>query len=158
MIIFIVQKGDTLYSISRKLNIPIDTLKSLNNLNSNEIYIGQQLILEEPEIPVEYDLYTVKKGDSLWSISQMYNIKVNDLIKLNNLNDLILQINQQLKVPKINNNEPPINNNEIYIVQKGDTLWSISRKFNISVNELKQLNNLTNNLLSIGQQLKIKRT
>lgn len=156
--VYIVQKGDTLYSISRKLNIPIDTLKSLNNLNSNEIYIGQQLILEEPEIPVEYDLYTVKKGDSLWSISQMYNIKVNDLIKLNNLNDLTLQINQQLKVPKINNNEPPINNNEIYIVQKGDTLWSISRKFNISVNELKQLNNLTNNLLSIGQQLKIKRT
>ena len=88
----------------------------------------------------------------------MYNIKVNDLIKLNNLNDLTLQINQQLKVPKINNNEPPINNTEIYIVQKGDTLWSISRKFNISVNELKQLNNLTNNLLSIGQQLKIKRT
>ena len=156
--VYIVQKGDTLYSISRKLNIPIDTLKSLNNLNSNEIYIGQQLILEEPEIPVEYDLYTVKKGDSLWSISQMYNIKVNDLIKLNNLNDLTLQINQQLKVPKINNNEPPINNTEIYIVQKGDTLWSISRKFNISVNELKQLNNLTNNLLSIGQQLKIKRT
>lgn len=156
--VYIVQKGDTLYSISRKLNIPIDTLKSLNNLNSNEIYIGQQLILEEPEIPVEYDLYTVKKGDSLWSISQMYNIKVNDLIKLNNLNDLTLQINQQLKVPKINNNEPPINNNEIYIVQKGDTLWSISRKFNISVNALKQLNNLTNNLLSIGQQLKIKRT
>lgn len=156
--LYIVKKGDTLYSISRKLNISVDTLKSLNKLNSNDIYVGQQLILGEPENQVEYDIYTVKKGDSLWSISQKYNITVNELIKLNNLDNTTLQINQTLKVPKTVIEESPIQNEETYIVQKGDTLWSISRKLGISVNELKDLNNLTSNLLNIGQQLKIKRT
>ena len=156
--IYIVQKGDTLYSISKKLNISVDMLKSLNKLKTNDIYVGQQLILVEPENQVKYDIYTVKKGDSLWSISQKYNISVNDLIKLNNLDNLTLQINQKLKVPNLNIEEPPVINEEIYIVKNGDTLWSISREFGISVNELKELNNLSSNLLSIGQQLKIKRT
>ena len=156
--IYIVQKGDTLYSISKKLNISVDMLKSLNKLKTNDIYVGQQLILVEPENQVKYDIYTVKKGDSLWSISQKYNISVNDLIKLNNLDNLTLQINQKLKVTNLNIEEPQAINEEIYIVKNGDTLWSISREFGISVNELKELNNLSSNLLSIGQQLKIKRT
>lgn len=156
--IYVVKKGDTLYSISKKLNISIDTLKALNKLNTNEIYVGQQLILSNDKNTEEYDVYTVKKGDSLWSISQKYDISVKELIELNNLNNLTLQINQKLKVPKIITIEPEENDTEIYIVEKNDTLWSISRKFNISVNELKELNNLTSNLLSIGQQLKIKRT
>ena len=156
--IYVVKKGDTLYSISKKLNISIDTLKALNKLNTNEIYVGQQLILSNDINTEEYDVYTVKKGDSLWSISQKYDISVKELIELNNLNNLTLQINQKLKVPKTIIIEPEENDTEIYIVEKNDTLWSISRKFNISVNELKELNNLTNNLLSIGQELKIKRT
>ena len=156
--IYVVKKGDTLYSISKKLNISINTLKALNKLNTNEIYVGQQLILSNDKNTEEYDVYTVKKGDSLWSISQKYNISVKELIELNNLNNLTLQINQKLKVPKTIIIEPEENDTEIYIVEKNDTLWSISRKFNISVNELKELNNLTNNLLSIGQELKIKRT
>ena len=156
--IYVVKKGDTLYSISKKLNISIDTLKALNKLNTNEIYVGQQLILSNDKNTEEYDVYTVKKGDSLWSISQKYNISVKELIELNNLNNLTLQINQKLKVPKTIIIEPEENDTEIYIVEKNDTLWSISRKFNISVNELKELNNLTSNLLSIGQELKIKRT
>ena len=156
--IYVVKKGDTLYSISKKLNISIDTLKALNKLNTNEIYVGQQLILSNDKNTEEYDIYTVKKGDSLWSISKKYDISVKELIELNNLNNLTLQINQKLKVPKTIIIEPEENDTEIYIVEKNDTLWSISRKFNISVNELKELNNLTNNLLSIGQELKIKRT
>ena len=156
--IYVVRKGDTLYSISKKLNISINTLKALNKLNTNEIYVGQQLILCNDKNTEEYDVYTVKKGDSLWSISKKYDISVKELIELNNLNNLTLQINQKLKVPKTIIVEPEENDTEIYIVEKNDTLWSISRKFNISVNELKELNNLTNNLLSIGQELKIKRT
>ena len=156
--IYVVKKGDTLYSISKKLNISIDTLKALNKLNTNEIYVGQQLILSNDKNTEEYDVYIVKKGDSLWSISQKYNISVKELIELNNLNNLTLQINQKLKVPKTIIIDPEENDTEIYIVEKNDTLWSISRKFNISVNELKELNNLTSNLLSIGQELKIKRT
>lgn len=151
--IYIVQKGDTLYSISRKFNIPVQELKELNNLTSNEIYPNQELIIienEEPIINDEYDIYEVVKGDSLWAIANKYNIKVNDLIELNNLTDLTISIGQKLLVPK-----KDIDDN-IYIVEKGDTLWSVARKNNITVQELKELNDLTSNTISIGQILKIK--
>ena len=157
--IYIVQKGDTLYSIGKKFNITVDELKLINNLNSNEIKIGQQLFLKQKQEAskpnVEYDSYIVKKGDSLWSISQKYNIIVNDLIKLNELDSITLQIGQELKVPKVELTNP---NEEIYIVKKGDTLWSIAKEFDMTVSELKEINELKSNTLSIGQQLKIKRT
>ena len=146
--IYIVQPGDTLYSISKNNNISIDDIIKINNLNNSILSIGQELYLpsinEEIE-EQEYDIYTVKKGDSLWKISQTYNITVPELININNLSDLNLQVNQKLLVPKIEDN--------IYIVEKGDSLWSIAKKFNISVNELKEKNNLSSNLLVIGQQL-----
>lgn len=152
--IYIVQKGDTLYSIARKFNISVNELKDLNNLTNNEIYPGQELIIvekqEEPIINNDYDIYEVVKGDSLWAIANRYNIRVNDLIELNNLTDLTISIGQKLLVPKKDIDE------DIYIVEKGDTLWSISKKNNIPVQELKELNNLTNNTISIGKALKVK--
>ena len=99
-----------------------------------------------------YQIYKVQKGDSLWSISKRFNITVPELIDLNNLNDLTLQINQELLVPISNETEE----NNTYIVQKGDSLWSVAKKFNLTVDELKKLNNLTSNLLSINQELTIK--
>ncbi|MBR5370243.1 MAG: LysM peptidoglycan-binding domain-containing protein [Bacilli bacterium] len=144
---YTVQKNDTLYSISRKFNIPIDKLIEINNLTSDILSIGQILYLEEKSNP-DYDTYTVVKGDSLWGISKKYDIRVNDLIELNNLSDLNIKVGQTLLVPKQIDNT--------YIVEKGDTLWSISKKNNISVNDLKELNNLTSNTISIGQILKIK--
>ena len=142
---YTVTRGDTLYSISRRFNIPIDKLIEINDLKSDILSIGQIIYLEDNNN--EYDKYTVVKGDSLWGISRKYNIKVNDLIELNKLSDLNIKVGQTLLVPKQDNT---------YIVEKGDTLWSISKKNNISVNELKELNNLTNNTISIGQVLKIK--
>ena len=144
---YTVEKNDTLYSISRRFNIPINKLIEINNLNSDILSIGQILYLEEKPNN-DYDTYTVVKGDSLWGISRKFNIRVNELIELNNLTDNIITIGQELLVPKQIDNT--------YIVEKGDTLWSIAKKNNITVNELKELNNLTNNTISIGQILKIK--
>ena len=151
---YIVQKGDTLYSISSKYGISIDKIKKINNLETNILSIGQKLFLNEDMNQSDYyEDYIVEKGDSLWSISQKYKITVNELIDINNLANITLQIGQVLKVPKQN---VSINNEKIYIVQKGDTLWSISKKLNVRIDKIKKLNNLKNNLLSIGQQLKIK--
>ena len=157
---YTVQKGDTLYSISKKFNISVEEIKKINNLKSNTLSIGQKLNLngnlpDNETNEIEYDNYTVQRGDSLWSIAQKYNITVNELINLNELENTILQIGQNLKVPKINIVEPEY---EIYIVKKGDTLWSISKENGLTVNEIKELNNLTSNLLSVGQEIKIKRT
>ena len=144
---YTVTRGDTLYSISRRFNVPINKIIEINNLKSDILSIGQIIYLNEKP-NTEYDKYIVQKGDSIWGISRKYNIRVNDLIELNNLSDLNIKVGQTLLVPKQLDNT--------YIVEKGDTLWSISKKNNISVNELKELNNLTNNTISIGQVLKVK--
>lgn len=149
---YIVQRGDSLYSLALKYNTTVDKLRKLNNLNTNTLTIGQILVLPIETDIDEYDIYVVKKGDSLWSISRKFNIDINDLIELNNLKDLTLQVNQSILVPKQQENIET----DLYIVKKGDTLWSISNKLNIPVQTLKELNNLNSNLLKVNQQLKIK--
>ena len=151
---YIVQRGDTLYSIARKFNTTPEELIKKNNLESNILQIGQVILLPKEDIKEsiqeEYSLYTVVKGDSLWKIAKTYNIPVTELIEMNNLKDLNLQIGQQLLVPK-----QEIKDNT-YIVQKGDTLWNVANKYNLTIDKLKELNNLNTNLLSIGQELIIK--
>ena len=147
--IYVVQKGDTLYSIARNNNVSIDDLIRINNLNNPNLYIGQELYIpsKEESSTSEYEIYTVKKGDSLWKISKEYDITIPKLTELNNLTNYNLQINQKLLVPKKDKRE------KTYIVQSGDSLWSIAKKYNLTVDELKEKNNLTSNLLSIGQEL-----
>ena len=154
--IYQVKRGDTLYNIASKFNTTVDNLKNINNLTSNTLTIGQNLlvpIFEDNNAEEDYDIYTVQKGDSLWSISRKYDMPVNELIEINKLTNLTLKIGQQLLVPK--QVEEDIGEN-VYVVQKGDTLWSIANKLNIPVNTIKELNNLTSNLLTIGQQLIIQ--
>ena len=141
---YIVQKGDSLWSISKKYGITIDELKNYNNLKSNTLSIGQILKIPSTEsISNDYSIYTVTKGDSLWSISQKFNTTVSKLKEINNLSSNLLSIGQKLKVPSKNT----------YIVKKGDSLWLIAKNNNITVDQLKKINNLTNNLLNIGQVL-----
>ena len=146
-----VQRGDTLYALARRFNTTVEEIKKLNNLTSNTIQIGQIL-----KIPVknleeqEYQNYTVQNGDTLWGISKKFNTTVDELKRINNLNSDILSIGQVLKVP-IRGNDNYFN----YIIKKGDTLYGIAKSYNTSVDEIKNINNLSSNILSIGQQLKI---
>ena len=147
---YTVQKGDTLYSIASRYSITVDELKRLNDLTSNTLFIGQQLIVpinENINEPEEYTTYTVVKGDSLWSIAKRYGITVDDIIQLNNLSNIDLKIGDTLLIPDTETNK------KTYTVKSGDSLWSIAKTNNISVEQLKETNNLTSNLLSIGQIL-----
>lgn len=146
---YVVVRGDTLYSLSKRFNISVDEIKRINNLDSDILSIGQVLKFSE-ETPDSYDIYTVVKGDSLWKISKEFDIPVDKLIEINNLSDSVIRVGQKLLVPKVNTNT------NIYVVKLGDTLWSIARSNNISVDEIKRLNNLTSNLISVGQELIIK--
>ena len=155
---YIVKKGDTLYSIATAFNTTPNKIKQENNIQGNTIYIGQELKLPSPILPPTsppitedpgneiYTIYTVKIGDSLWSISREYNISVQELIDINDLLTTTIKVGDQLKVPAELNEE-------IYVVKPGDTLWSIAKKNNITVDDLKNKNNLSSNLLSINQQL-----
>lgn len=146
---YIVQKGDSLWSIANKFNMTVSELKNLNNLTNNLLSIGQVLKIKDSSNNGK-TTYTVQKGDSLWVIANKYGITTEELKSYNNLTSNLLSIGQVLKIPQ--GKTSPEN---IYTVKKGDSLWTIANRYNTTVEKIKVLNNLTSNLLSIGQQLKI---
>ena len=155
---YVVQKGDSLWSISSKLGVSVSDIKKSNNLSSNNLSIGQVLIIpskksDDEESNADENVYVVKKGDSLWLIAKNYNTSVDDIKRLNNLSSNTLSIGQKLKIPNA------ITSNEItYTVKKGDSLWLIANRYDTTVNAIKDKNGLTSNNLSIGQILKIPST
>ena len=147
--VYIVKKGDSLWSIARAYNTTVDELKKLNNLSTNLLSVGQILKIPVKSEVENYNIYTVAKGDTLYKIANQFGVTVNDIITANNLKSNTLQIGQKLSIPILKQE------NIEYYVQSGDSLWSIARKFNTTVDEIKKLNNLTTNLLNINQRLLI---
>ena len=175
---YIVVKGDTLYSIAKNLDTTVEELKKLNSasiiafqfyfwckdtkltldsvqkklnsINNNMLTIGQMLKVPVKIVDVgDTDIYQVKEGDTLYSIANKYNISVNELKAINELDSDILSIGQILNVPS------GLSLVNTYIVTKGDTLYSVAKKFDTTIDEIKKLNNLDNNMLSVGQKLLI---
>lgn len=179
--IHIVGKNENIRTIARRYHCTVSDIKVMNNLKSNYISYGQKIIVEVPfnekysnkieavKTPVSNNgFYIVQDGDNLGNIARTYNCSVDDLKTWNNMSTIIIKPGQQLKVkapvakieikPKTILSKTSSTNNNItyHVVQKGDTMWGIATKYNISVDELKKLNNINNNSLIIGSKLKIK--
>ena len=159
---YVVRRGDSLYSIANRLGVSVEALKNANGISGNLITIGQVLTIpsSNDKVPGDYVVYTVKRGDSLWNIANQYNVSVNDIVDYNNLGTTLLQVGQQLLIPT-GGVDMPTEDDEMgitYVVKSGDSLWSIAKRYDISVDELKNANNLTSNLLTIGQELVIPQT
>ena len=144
---YTVKSGDSLWSIANRYNTTVSELKSLNGLSSDNLSIGQVLTLPS-NVSTGGNTYTVKSGDSLWSIANRYNTTVSELKRLNGLSSDNLSIGQVLTLPS-----NVSTGGNTYTVKSGDSLWSIANRYNTTVNELKNLNNLSNNSLTIGQIL-----
>ena len=106
--------------------------------------------------PLGSDYYIVKKGDSLWSIANKYGITVKELKEINKLTSNTLKVGQTLKLTK--NNEMIPEDYLVYKVKKGDSLWDIAKEYNTTVATLKKINNLSNDKLTINQQLFIPKS
>lgn len=145
---YVVQKGDSLWSIAKKYGLNVDELKEINNLSSNLLQVGDVLKVIKEFPALNENTYIVQKGDTLYSIANKYKMTVNELKSLNNLSSNILTIGQKLLINKSEEYD-------IYTVEKGDTLYRIANTYGISVAELKDINNLTTNELYIGQKLKV---
>ena len=155
---YVVRQGDTLYGISNQFGVNVNELAELNNIRGDNLKIGQ--ILKIPNKsgtnPSNMFIYTVKKGDSLYSIAQRYNTTVKKVQELNYLKTINLQVGQELRIPESYNGEISLPNYSNYTVKRGDTLYSIARDNNITVDSLMKDNNVSNTVLKIGQILKIR--
>lgn len=142
---YTVVSGDTLYKIAMRNNTTVSELKRLNNLTSDVIYVGQRLL-----IPVSFEesnviTYKVQNGDSLYKISQKFNVPVNTIKEANNLGSDTIYPNQELIIP--------VKDVRTYTVQNGDSLYLIAKKYGVTVNYIKGLNNLTSDTIYVGQEL-----
>ena len=151
---YTVKKGDSLWSIANKYGTSVEELKKVNNLTSNVLSSGQLLKLPGTSKENTVNTYTVKRGDTLYSIASKYNISVDKLKKINNLTSNNLSIGQTLNLIDKTDNITS-EDYDYYTVKNGDTLYSIANKFDTTVSKIKELNNLPNNMLSVGQMIKI---
>ena len=149
-----------MWSIANRFGTTVAELKALNNLNTNALQVGQVLKLPTTNTSTgnnNGNTYTVKSGDSLWSIANRFGTTVDTLRTINNLSTNTLQVGQVLKLPTTNTSTGN-NNGNTYTVKSGDSLWSIARKYDTTVSELQNLNNLTSTTLQVGQVLQLPST
>ena len=158
---YVVQTGDSLWSIANANNTTVDELANLNDLGTNTIYVGQALQIPNTgssgtTTPDTQTTYVVQKGDTLYSIALKYGTTPNAIIRKNNLKNNTITVGQTLTIPndvESTGDYSDMSNSNTYVVQRGDSLYSIANAYNVSVNDLRNINNLTSDILSVGQVL-----
>ena len=157
---YIVKKGDTLYGISNQYGVSVTELAELNNIKGSNLDIGDVLKIPNnlSDNPNNMFMYTVKQGDTLYGIARKYNTTVEEIKKLNYLKDNNLTPGMIIRIPEFYTKEEDMYLPQYinYVVKKGDTLYSIAKDFNLAIDTIKKDNALVNNNLSLGQNLKIR--
>ena len=157
---YTVKPGDTLYGISNQYGVSVTELAELNGIKGSSLAVGTVLKIpvNSGTNPNNMFMYTVQKGDTLYSIATKYKTTPEKIINLNYLKNNTITPGQVLRIPEMYTpeSEMMVPNYTNYIVKKGDTLYSIARANNISVDTLIKDNALTNNNLKTGQSLKIR--
>ncbi|HYA12159.1 MAG TPA: LysM peptidoglycan-binding domain-containing protein [Thermodesulfovibrionales bacterium] len=171
---YVIKKGDSLYKISKKFKVSIREIKNNNELISSRLKPGTEIIIPTKDKKQETTLqissvkhnsskpntedkasvrnaedepyhYTVRKGDTLLTISKKFSVPVTEIREMNDLRSTKLKPGQQLIVKRTGP--------RTYTVQKGDNIYKIARKFDIDVDELKGMNDLETDILKPGQKL-----
>jgi membrane-bound lytic murein transglycosylase D len=179
----VVERGDTLSDLSSRHHVPIEVLKTTNQLSGNTIHPGQKLLLPRDEqllvdpqyaaaaaqlqelqaglIAADRITHNVRPGENLSVIAKRYRVSVADLQRWNNISDpRTLRAGYQLTVfhTPTQGRQASGNSGEVrYVVERGDSLWSIARKYKVKVNDLRSWNSLGNGVvLQPGQKLRIE--
>ncbi len=176
-----VQRGDNLFSIAKKFNVSLEDLKKWNNLIDLNVELGSKLALvsndevqateasHKPEVKITE--HVVDRGESLGSIAKKYDVSVSDIKDWNKMDDNTIKYGTKLIVGKKyiisseNKNSTSKKDNiavndkneiKLYHVKKGDSLFSIAKKYpGVSISDLKKWNGIKNESLKAGMKLKI---
>ena len=177
---YVVEKGDNLFSISKKFNVSLEDLKKWNNLDGLNVEQGSKLALAEKEeteneatnkAEIKIIEHIVEKGESIASIARKYDVSVSDIKDWNNIENNSIHFGNKLVVGKKYIISSDNKNNQtkkesiatndrdevkLYYVKKGDSLFSIAKKYpGVSISDLKKWNGIKNESLKAGMKLKI---
>lgn len=178
---YLVRRGDSWWSLSRRFNVPVDVLMSVNNRRTNTLSIGESVMvprsdqagvaaassMESSITPARARAqqranYVVQRGDTLWGLSRKYGVAVSSLVQANGLNQQsTLRIGQRLYIPTHTGGTSRAVASQSgqvveYRVRQGDTLWKIAQRFGVTTANLTAWNRLPRNgLIRPGDNLKI---
>jgi len=179
-----IQRGDSLSVLAQRYGTSIDALKQANNLQGNRLIAGQTLevpgkpadeppagdaayqrvyrelaALQQQLLPTDRFIHRVRSGESLWVIARRYGVSVGDLQRMNGLGGgTIIRPGQRLVIETDRSVQPPTPQSDHYVVRQGDSLWLISRRQRVGLNELMRWNDLdADSVLRPGQELVIRR-
>ena len=152
--IYEIRPGDSLWAIAQRFGVPLQRIIDLNDPPYlDRLTPGQTLLIpteDEPQPPTFE--YTVQPGDTLWAISRRFGVTIEDILSLNDIPDPSrIFPGQVLIIP----GAAPPPEPTTYVVQPGDTLWSISQRFGVSLSDLIELNDLADQFDLPGQTLLI---
>lgn len=171
-----VEAGNTLYAISRKYAIPIEELKAANPTLSSELTIGDRLLIplkeivrkdvtEGLEIDGNFLVHEVQKRNTLYSLAKEYNVEINEIIAVNPEVEDGLKKGMKVKIPvnKIKSDEsnteyvvPAVTNPYVtHLVQAKETLYSLSKKYEVSIDSIKGVNNGLPEGLKVNQLINL---
>ena len=158
----IVEPGDSLWKLANKYDTEVKIIKKINYLESDLLSLKDTLLIPLSSTKsnnfIPYEMHIVSEGDTLWSISNKYNIEIRDITRMNSLNqNSILRLGQQLTIgnKNIHRNIESKKRTILYSVKQGDNLYKISDIFDVSVESIKQINEFESSELMPGQIIKI---
>jgi membrane-bound lytic murein transglycosylase D len=161
-----VKEGETMWEISQKYAIRISSLYKKNlmevgtepkagvilNLQTKTSTRPDTISINKSQLNSDhYVIHYVSMGETLFSISQKYNVTVEDIKIANSLKNDQISLGMELKIQKSQKGAIIV-----YKVQIGDTLYGISRKFNVTVEEIKIWNKISENTINVGQNIEIR--
>lgn len=163
-----IQPGETIIAISELYDVSVDDIKRWNNLRSSKIIAGQTLIVYPnghsskgsnnaviQQTSANYTIHKVKKGETLGAIADQYKVSITSIQQLNKISGNKIIAGQDLKIPKSAVVTTQKSTDGYHIVTSGETLYSISIRYNTTVQKLKTLNNLSDSKITVGQRLKV---
>jgi len=157
-----IKQGVTIIGIAQLYGVSIDDIKKWNNLSSSKIIAGKTLsIYPNGEIftvpkntQTNFIYHKIKKGETLSQIAEKYKVSISGIRSLNDISGNKIVAGKTLKISSSESATEQLKNG-YHIVVKGESLYSISKKYNTSVQKLKSLNNLSDSKIKIGQKLKV---